>query len=79
MPKLTPGEPSMLGCADCEIEFSITLEPRAKTKKGIESEDLNVCPFCGQDALESNDGEDEKEESAEKPEAEEEPDEDDFS
>jgi len=44
-----PGETKRYDCDDCQREFEVTLEPKAKElkdKKGLEAAKVTCCPFC---------------------------------
>lgn len=51
MPK--PGETVVVDCDNCNTEFEITLEPKAKTDTAsgerMPAQRVQYCPFCGAD------------------------------
>lgn len=52
---LGPGETVRVMCTQCQIEFDLTLEPKAKGSpeaKKMSTESFEFCPFCGEEDLE---------------------------
>lgn len=52
---MKPGETSRFQCNDCDTEFELTLEPKAKGTKEAETirpRAVEGCPFCGSEDLE---------------------------
>jgi hypothetical protein len=60
---MRPGETVRLDCPNCQTEFEVCLEPKArdnpKEGRGLRPQPLNCCPFCGgTDVDETEDSED---------------------
>ena len=52
------GETILTQCNECDIEFELTFEPKAKGIRENDKPDplsLRFCPFCGNDTLACND------------------------
>ena len=56
---LEPSETILTQCLECDREFELTFEPKAKDmtfreRRGIDPVLLRYCPFCGSENLDCN-------------------------